>query len=131
MAEISPDVNNFAGNCRDLGSVGFLRVLKRKPASRPAIFGFWKPRSAADRRNDRVGRFRIGRRSDPPGGSGLGWVWTALSKSFQLGGLRRGFSISTLISFLITRLDVILCLYLFSLTLCALHLLFIVYAYAL
>ena len=78
MAEISPDVNNFAGKCRDLDSVGFLRVLKRKPASRPAVFGFWRPRSAAERRNDRVGRFRIGRRSDPPGGSGLGWVWTAL-----------------------------------------------------
>ena len=78
LAEILPDVNNFAGKCWDLGSVGFLRVLKRKSASRSTVFGFWKPRSSADRRNDRVGRFRIGCRSDPPGGSGLGWVWTAL-----------------------------------------------------
>ena len=85
MAEISPDVNNFAGKCWDLGSVGFLRFLKRKPASRPVVFGFWKPRSAADRRNDRVGRFRIGRRSDPPGGSGLGWVWTALPRTTYFG----------------------------------------------
>ena len=78
LAEISPDVNNFAGKCWDLGSVGFLRVVERKPASRPAVFGFWRPRPAVDRQNSRVGRFRIGRRSDLPGGSGLGWVWTGL-----------------------------------------------------
>ena len=78
LAEISPDVNNFAGKCWDLGSVRFLQVLERKPASRPAVFGFWRLRPAADHRNSLVGRFWIGRRSDPPGGSGLRWVWTGL-----------------------------------------------------
>ena len=40
MAEISPDLKNFFQKCLDLGSVGFLRVLERKPANRPAVFRF-------------------------------------------------------------------------------------------
>ena len=36
MAEISPDVNNFAGKCWDLGSVGFWR---ENPPADPSFSG--------------------------------------------------------------------------------------------
>ena len=53
------------------------------------------------------------------------------SGSFRLEGPRKGFSPSTSVSSSITHFDIILCLHLFSSKLCALHLLFIVFDYAL
>ena len=63
MAEISLDLKNFAENCSFISLVGFLRVLGRKPANRPMVFGFWRQKLAADCHWCRVSRFlgRIGR----------------------------------------------------------------------
>ena len=55
----------------------------------------------------------------------------SLVDQFSLGGSWKGFSPSTSVSFSIIRLSVILYLHFSSLTLCALHLLFIASVYAL
>ena len=74
MVEISLDLKNFAENCSFISLVGFLRVLGRKPANRPVVFGFWRQRLAADHHWCRVNQFlgRIGRVSR------VGWVSIAV-----------------------------------------------------
>ena len=66
MVEISLDLKNFAENCSFIGLVWFLRVLGRKPANQPVVFGFWRQRHAVDRHWCWVNRFlgrieRVGR----------------------------------------------------------------------
>ena len=62
MTEISPDLKNFAENCSFIDSVEFLRVLGRKPANLPVVFGFWRWRPAVDHHRCQVGRIEwVGR----------------------------------------------------------------------
>ncbi|KAL0001674.1 hypothetical protein SO802_015455 [Lithocarpus litseifolius] len=62
LAGISLDLKTSLKNAPYLGSVGFLRIWRRKPANRPAVYGFWRRRPAANRHWRWVGRFscRIG-----------------------------------------------------------------------
>ena len=65
MAKISPDIKNFARKCSISRFDRVLRVLGRKPANRPAIFGFQRWRPIADHHRHQVGQLS-GR---------IGWVW--------------------------------------------------------